>query len=174
MGCRSDSSPATAGEPSSEIQAPHIVFALVGSGLVAGGLVSFRNTSAFLETAVVVDGEVTEVREIRRSGGPVYKPVVRYVDHHGTQRDYIAGFAANPPAYFAGERVELLYDPKDPKYPLNIRINDRFGLWSTAVGLTGFGLFFLLVVAATWFLYAKGGEYPVGDNPPNPMDGFGF
>ncbi len=138
------------------------------------GLVNYRNTMDLLDVAIVIDGEVIEVLKIRQADGPTYKPVIRYSDHHGTEREYVPGFATNPPAYFVGEKVQLLYDPKDPKYPLNIRIHDGFGLWFTAVGLSGFGGFFILVAGLMWFLYMKGGEYPVRKKPTNPMDGYDF
>ena len=150
------------------------VFTMIGLFFLVWGVFEYRKTIVFLETAVVVPGEVTALRRIRSANGLTYRPVIRYRDHTGTQREFEPNYSTNPPAYFEGEKLELLYDPTDPKYPLNVRTNDRLGLWFRAVGLSVFGVFFLL---ATWFasyLYSRGGEITFGKQPGSPRDGYDF
>ena len=141
---------------------------------MAGGLIEYQKTVEFLDKAIVVSGEVTQIQTIRRADGPTYKPVIRYTDHTETQREFVPNYATNPPAYFKGEILELLYDPNDPKYPLHLRVNDGLGLWLRALGFSIFGGFLLFVVGFATFLYRKGGEIVFGERPPSPSDGYDF
>jgi len=150
------------------------IFSIIGIGFLVGGLIDYQKTVEFLENAIVVSGEVTEIQKIRRADGPVYKPVIRYTDHTGKQREFVANYATNPPAYFEGEILEVLYDPNDPEYPLHVRVNDGFGRWLRPVGLSVFGGFFLLVVGFASYLYRKGGEVKFGKQPESPQDGYDF
>ncbi len=150
------------------------IFSVIGAGFLLWGLYEYDRTSAFLDVAVSVPGEVTRMREIGGSDGPTYRPVIRYTDHAGKQRDYEPGFSTSPPAYFEGEKLELLYDPTDPRFPLTVRINDGLGLWFRAAGLAGLGIFFLIVVAVTGYIYRKGGVVTFGKQPESPRDGYDF
>ena len=150
------------------------IFSIIGVAFLAASFSSYQKTATFLERAVVAAGEVIAIREIRRTNGPTYKPVIRYIDHTGELRDFVPNFATNPPAYFKGESLELLYDPRDPKYPLRVRINDGFGLWLEPIGLSAFGTFFLFVVIVMSYLYKRGGEITFGKQSDSPSDGYDF
>ena len=150
------------------------VFLMIGLGFLFWGVSEYRKTVEFLETAVAVQGEVRALRQIRGANGRTYRPIIAYTDHTGAQREFEPGYSTNPPAYFEGEKLELLYDPADPKYPLNVRTNDRLGLWFRAGGLSMFGVFFLAATGFANYLYSKGGEVTFGEKSGSPRDGYDF
>ena len=150
------------------------IFSMIGVSFLAWGLIEYQRTLEFLDSAVTVQGEVTEVRKINKADGPTYRPVIRYTDHTGMQREFEPNYSTNPPAYFKGEKLELLYDPRDPKYPLHVRTNDRLGLWFKAAGLSIFGALFLVVVWVVNYLYSKGGQITFGKQSGSPRDGYDF
>lgn len=150
------------------------IFSIIGVLFLAAGLSSYHETVKFLDDAIVVEGKVIDLREIRGSNNSMFKPVIQYTDHDGEQRIFMPKFATNPPAYFKGENLELIYDPRDPKHPLHVRINDTLGLWLEPIGFSAFGAFFLFVVIVTSYVYKRGGETTFGKDSESPTDGYDF
>ena len=60
-------------------------------------------------------GLVVKLQEKDSSDGDTtYAAVVEYRDQRGENFDFVDSFSSKPPAYFAGQRVIVLYNPNDP------------------------------------------------------------
>lgn len=129
-------------------------FIFVGVCLILGGVYSYERTSSLIERAISVDGVVARME---RTESGTFRPIVEFVDHQDIQRTLYSSASTNPPSFFEGEQVTVIYDPNDPKYPVNARINATMSLWGLAIFLVCFGLFFILVSLASWYISSKGG-----------------
>jgi len=121
------------------------IFAVIGLGLLIGGVFSIQHTRRFLQTAASAPGVVTEnVRRGHRSG---YYPRVLFRTATGQKISFVGNVGTRPPSYRVNEPVIVLYDPLEP-YRASIR--SFGGLWVTSAILCGLGLLFCLpgVVAA--------------------------
>jgi hypothetical protein len=119
------------------------IFALLGAGLLAGGIYSFWRTRQFLRTAETAEGSVVQLSWQQSSGrhGPSWTayPQIRFQTAEGRSILFFASVGSNPPSYAAGQPVKVLYDPQNP-YHAEI---DSFGqLWTLSIVFTGLGLFF--------------------------------
>ena len=108
----------------------------------------YYSTQAFLEKAISVDGIVVS---LQKKDGTSH-PIVEFVDHKGLTRTHYSSTGTNPPAYFIGENVKILYDPNDPKYPVNSRINSTLGVWGLTIFFLAMGSFFVLVSTLVWYV----------------------
>ena len=149
-------------------------FALIGFGFLLAGACFQQQAARLVEAAEESPGVVTALE--RRSGG-TYSPIVEWTDHIGTRRTLYSAASSRPPRFFEGEQVIVLYDPTDPKYPVNARIKSTFDVWGIALFFYGFGAFWLLVTWATWYVASKGGivvfgekNYPGRPDPDFPRD----
>lgn len=103
----------------------------------------------------IVTGHRVETEWRERDGETeewqVHRPVFRYRDAQGIDRDALSHIATNPPAHAPGEQVPILYDPRRPDEA--VAEADRTGrripliLWGLGIG--GFG-FVLLRSLAGW------------------------
>ena len=116
--------------------------------LLGIGILSYFSTKNFLEKAISVDGVVINNRE----NNTIMRPVVKYTDHTGVERLHHSTVSSDPPRFFIGEKVNILYDPHDPKYPVNAKIDSVFNIWGTAIFLSGLGSFFILLSALVQYL----------------------
>lgn len=70
---------------------------------------------SFLETAVKTNGKVIELVRPRNNNKNRYIPKYIFTDNNGdTYTGVNGGVASNPPLYWVGETVEVIYDPKFP------------------------------------------------------------
>jgi hypothetical protein len=131
------------------------VFLLIGLGMLTGAFFMYRNTSQFLETAVTAQGTVVELVESRSSDSSsnsiMYAPVVNFIDKKGVEVKVYSSTSSNPPSYFVGEKVEVLYAPETPQ---NAKIKGFFSLWggATILGILG-GILF--VIGGVIFLFDR-------------------
>jgi hypothetical protein len=58
---------------------------------------------------------------------------VQYPDHLGRVHKLCSRSGSHPPSHFLGEKVTVLLDPDDPKYPLSARVESFFHLWGVSV-----------------------------------------
>lgn len=108
----------------------------------------YSSTQTFLENAISVDGVVVQ---LQKDDGTAH-PIIEYVDHIGISRTHYSSMGTNPPAYFVGERVKILYNPSDPKYPVNSRIDSTLDVWGLTIFFLGMGSFFILVSTLVWYV----------------------
>ena len=118
------------------------VFTLVGIGMLVGALLVYRSTSSFLTEAAKTEGTVVELAKSRSSDSTTYRPVVQFTSQSGQAIEFVSSTGSNPPSYSKGQKVEVLYLPKDPK---NAKISGFFSLWGGSAILGGMGGVFFLI-----------------------------
>jgi hypothetical protein len=104
-----------------------------------------HHTRTFLATAVTAPGEVIALerrRSSQSSGGGTYYPVVQFQLPNGERVRFEGQVGSAPPAYQEGQRVEVLYNPEQPR---SARIRSFLELWFLATLFTGMGGLFLLI-----------------------------
>ena len=141
------------------------LFVLLGIFFWGLGHYLHKKNQKLVDQGTIVDGVVIQLRKIRGDGAWTYQPVVKFRDHSGVERTLVADFSTNPPKYFVGEKVRVVYDANDPKYPVTARIYDEFSLWGGAIFLYGFGAFFVALAGFMWFLFSRGGAIYFGKDP---------
>ncbi|MEV6481366.1 DUF3592 domain-containing protein [Streptomyces sp. NPDC051576] len=117
------------------------LFLVIGL-ILAGVSVSFvtgaeraRGTVVSLEWRT--DQSTGTSRRSRVNNQPMAYPVVEFTPAHGTRRTFRDSAGSNPPAYTAGERVEVLYQADSPE---DARINGFVSLWLLPLIFSGIGL----------------------------------
>lgn len=129
------------------------IFAVVGLGLLIGGVVSFQHTRRFLATAVSVPGVVTENvwREERSNNRTTWTfyPRIRFRTADGQEISFISNSGSSPPSYRVNEPVTILYDPQQPYHAY---IQSFSALWLLPTILCGLGAVFCSfgLVAVAW------------------------
>jgi hypothetical protein len=131
------------------------IFAIIGLGMLTGAFFMYKNTSKFLETAVITKGTVVELVESRSDNSSnnsvMYAPVVNFIDKKGVEVKVYSSTSSNPPSYFVGEKVEVLYTPEAPQ---NAKIKGFFSVWGGATILGIFG-FILFAIGGAIFVFDK-------------------
>lgn len=120
------------------------IFLIVGVGALAGGIFWGVKTQRFVASASRASGTVIEL-ERRQSGddGPTYYPVVRFTDAAGKDVTFTSSTGSNPPSKREGDKVDVLYDPKNPT---EAELDSFFSLWFGPLMVGGlFGTIFPLV-----------------------------
>jgi len=130
------------------------IFAIVGLGLLIGGIFSIQHTRRFLATAVSVPGVVKEIvwqesRSSNNTRGGIYYPRISFRTADGQEISFITNTGSNPPSYRVNEPVTILYDPKQPYHAYIRSFTD---LWLLPTILCPLGLVFCSfgVVAVIW------------------------
>ena len=134
-------------------------FVVIGIGFILAGIFFQMRAAEFVEVAVEASGVVIALE--RKSGGS-FSPVVEWTDHTGASRTFYSAMASHPPRYFEGERVTMMFDPADPKYPVNARIKSTLDIWGIAIFFAVFGGFWLLVTLLSWYVWSRGGTSVIG------------
>jgi hypothetical protein len=122
------------------------LFALLPIGLLVliAAAWTVWSTKAWLARCVEVQGSVIEMVRMRDSEntGYVFSPRVRFATTEGRTIEFQSGLRTNPPAYKAGQTVQVLYDPDVPEYAV---IRGFLSLWLMTVILGFIATVFLLV-----------------------------
>jgi hypothetical protein len=106
-----------------------VLFTLIGTGLLVGGLVLFLSTRRFVASAATATGVVVDL--VQRDSedtddGPTYRPVVEFTTAAGHKVRFTSSFGSNPPSHRSGDAVTVLYDPAAPQ---GARIRSFLHLW---------------------------------------------
>lgn len=120
------------------------IFLIVGVAALVGGIYWGVKTQRFVASASRASGTVIEL-ERRQSGddGPTYYPVIRFIDADGREVTFTSSTGSNPPSKREGDKVDVLYDPKNPN---EAELNSFFALWFGPLMVGGlFGTIFPLV-----------------------------
>ena len=118
------------------------VFPIIGAGLFIGACFVFANTLVFLKTAIPASGTVVELLPVKSDESTTYQPLVTFNDKKGTKIEFASGNSSNPPSYDVGEKVEVLYNPINPK---NAKIKGFYTIWLGGVILAVAGAIFFTV-----------------------------
>ena len=136
------------------------VLVFAGACFALGGIYLYVQTDNFTKRAISVEGEVVELQ--RAVGSSTYFPVVRYKDHLHEERMLYSSAGSSPPAYFIGEKVNVLLDPNDLRYPISAKIDSFFQVWGASWFLIGFGGFFIFVSLMVRYIMSRGGVIHLG------------
>ena len=114
------------------------IFAIVGLGLLIGGLAAAWHTRQFLATAVSVPGVVTE--NVWQGGRSAYHPRFSFRTVDGQELSLLSNTGTDPPSFHANQAVTVLYDPKQPR---DASIRSFAQLWLLPTILCSLGAFFV-------------------------------
>jgi hypothetical protein len=138
------------------------VFAVIGVMCWVSGVYVYRSTQEFAAHAIAVEGTVVDLQVQRSSRGITFMPVVTYRDAVGKEHTLYSSMTSNPPAFFVGQKVKVLYRPGDSELPFHARIESAGQLWGGAMFLGLFGSIFFIVGAIVLLLSWKGRELFIG------------
>jgi len=95
---------------------PALLF--IGAAAIAGAIYLGIERADFLETAVSAEGKVVDFNRKRSDNNYVYYPIVEFT-YPGSSDAVTITFehqsGSNPPSYFKGEQVRVLYNPDNPQ-----------------------------------------------------------
>ncbi len=138
-----------------------LIFVLVGLGLLAGAVYSYRSTQEFLRTARTATGEVIGYSRRTDSEGEIsYFPVIEFTPAGAEEAIEFTSSTGGTRSYAIGARVPLRYDPA---LPFNAAIDSPGDLWLVAGVLGGIGALFTSIGGAIFWLFRPGGAF----DPPH-------
>lgn len=111
----------------------------------------YRHAQTFVQSASRAQATISKV--IEREGSDhdsTFYPVFVFEDSRGQAQEIYSSSGQYPPAYRVGDKVEVLYQPDDPKHA---KINGFLELWIWPVMLGIFGVIELFI-AMVQFLAA--------------------
>jgi len=118
-----------------------VITATLGSAVLflAGAVCFVHRNHSFNASAVRAEGTIVELIESASSDSHrrMYTPVFTYRDRNGTEYRHKSSHSSYPPIGEVGDKIEVLYDPKDPS---RVKINTFFGNWGVPLILGGIGL----------------------------------
>jgi len=126
--------------------------------MLAGAILLYTNTNAFLKDAVQAEGTVTEVVRSYWDGSTTYQPVVRFRTQQGKEIEFTSSSSTSKrPGYSTGQTVEVLYRPNAPQIA---EINSFLLLWGGSIlwGLLGssFSIFGATILIGSMLKGRKG------------------
>jgi hypothetical protein len=95
----------------------YVVFLMIGIGGLVASALTYRHSRAFIAGAERSDGEVVDLEYNRRPGDStgMYCPVFQFMTEDGNKITVKSGIRGSTPSYHRGDRVTVLYDPKNPE-----------------------------------------------------------
>lgn len=144
------------------------IFALVGAGMLAGGLYWGWHTRQFLKTAATAPGVVVEMVASRGSKSTTYAPVYTFTDGQGVPHKIRSSSSSNPPSYSVGETVQVFYDPQNPESAL---LDGWFELWGGATIIGGMGSIFFAIGLLVALIPKKPPVAPPAEDAPLDAEG---
>lgn len=149
-------------------------FTVIGFGFLLAAAYFKERADDLVDVAIETAGVVVA---LERGSNGTFSPVVEWTDHTGAKRTLYSSISTQPPRFFEGEQVTVLFDPADPKYPVNARIKSTFEIWGAAIFFLVFGSFWLFVTFVSWYVWSKGGivvfgekNYPGRPDPDFPSE----
>ena len=114
----------------------------VGVLMLAGCAWMVTDTRAWLARAVEAQGSVIEMVRVidRDTYSSMFAPLVRFKTADGKSIEFQSTTQSNPPAYYAGQTVTVLYDPGRPN---SAAIAGLFSIWGASIILGIIGIVFL-------------------------------
>jgi len=116
-------------------------FLPIGALILAGAIYAVVDTKAWLARSVEAEGSVVEMVRVvdRETNSSMFAPLVRFKTADGKSIDFQSSTQSNPPAYYAGQTVTVLYDPGKPN---SAAIAGLFSIWGIAIILGIIGTVF--------------------------------
>ena len=127
--------------------------------LFAGGFIAmyfavkmYNDTNQLLKTGIKTKAVVKDLIAVSGDDGPTYKPVFEYMDRSNTIQEFKSDVSSRPPAYKIGEKVEIVYDPKDEE---EVKVVSYWGLYRWSIILLSIASP-LLIIGGGYLLYIRG------------------
>lgn len=117
-------------------------FAVIGLAMLVGAFFLYQNTSEFVSTAIVAEGEVVDFETHKSDGSTMYAPVVNFRTQDDASYQFVSSVSSNPASYDIGEKVEVLYSQANPQ---DAQINGVVSLYLGAIILSVMGGVFFLI-----------------------------
>jgi hypothetical protein len=115
----------------------------LSAAFIVLGVVFAIRSAIFLRTAQPAEGTIIELLERESDeGGTTFAPVYTFVDASGHTNRIISSVSSSPPIGLVGDKIRVLYNPKNPS---TARINRFFDLWGISAIGGGLGSLYLLV-----------------------------
>lgn len=107
--------------------------------MVMGGVWYAADARTFLYTSLRTDGTIVALERKRNAKGfDTYHPVVRFIPPETNETvEFKSRFGVWPSPFAVSDRVEVAYDPADPR---RARINSFWTIWFLPILLVCFGL----------------------------------
>lgn len=107
----------------------------------------------YLKRAITAQATITNLIERKSDDGDtLYAPVYVFTDQPGQSVKIISSTASFPPPGEVGDKIEILYDPADPKHAIQ---NTFFDIWGFPAIFGGLGAFYFIVFGAVAFFTGR-------------------
>jgi hypothetical protein len=126
-----------------------LIFLGVGIILLAIGAFFMLKEQSFLVRAVSTSGTVTTFAYTSRGSSC---PIIAFTTQSGEQAHYRSYVCSNPPAYQAGQKVQIYYDPNDPS---DAQMAGGWGQYTVTIILVLIGLPFSLIGVWLFFMLRR-------------------
>lgn len=134
-------------------------FLIIGIAAMGGGGYFYFKTNKFLDSAATTKGDVIDIvketkyrnstnssRRKHRSSSSrrktYYYPVVSFKTENGETIEFKSNSGSNPAKYEVGDKIEVMYNQKNPK---DAKVNSFFSVWGITVILGGAGFLFFAI-----------------------------
>lgn len=115
-----------------------LVMGVTAAGLIYLGIHLGQGMQSFLARAAQAPGEVVRLESSRdNEGDTTYYPHVAFTTAGGGQFEFRDSVGSNPAMYRTGDRVDVLYDPANPRQAI---IDRGFWNWAASGGSFAGGL----------------------------------
>lgn len=139
-----------------------LFFMVISFILIGWGIYSYKDKTENFASYKKTEGTVIRLREVpdTEHAGVTYAPVIKYKDASGKEFTYESKNSSDPPSYYVGEKVELLYDGANPE---DVYINSFWEKWVLTIVLFICGLIVLPI--SIWMIFTG-----FRRNKPSPVN----
>ena len=105
---------------------------------------------SYLFTKKAIKSEATIIKLVESSsdGRILYTPVFTFIDKKGNKHKIFSSTSSYPPNGDVGDKIEILYDPDNPKHAEE---NYFFNIWGISLIPLGLGTFYFMIFAVVAF-----------------------
>ncbi len=111
----------------------------------------YQKTVFLLEKGVRTTSVVTGLIPYSSDDGTTYAPVFEFKDRQRNTHTFESDIKSSPPAFKVGEKVKIIYDPKNAE---NVKVISFWGLyrWTIILSMVGSPLL-ILGGSYLWYIY---------------------
>ena len=124
---------------------------IVGLTLLYFAFRAYNSTVSLMQEGIKTTATVKEMISVSDSDGNTYKPVFEFTDRGNTVRTYESSISSSPPSYSVGQKVKIVYDPKDED---DVKTISFWGLYRWSIVLMCLASPFL-IIGGSYLLYNR-------------------
>ena len=126
-------------------------FFALGCFLLYSAYTQYQKTELLLEKGIRTTAIVKELLVSSSSDGTTYAPVFEFKDRQRNIHSYTSKIYSSPPAYDIGEKVKIVYNPRDKQ---NVKTISFWGLYRGMVILAMVASPLLIIGGCyLWYIY---------------------